>query len=58
METNYCTLSNDEILGIINKVLNAPTVEDIEARRRARIRKSKADFCNLDATDYCKFREA
>lgn len=55
---NYCTLSDTDLMAIINQVLNAETVEDKEARRRAKVRKAKADFCNLDATDYCKFVEA
>ena len=58
METNYCTLSENEILALINKALNAESIEEKEARRRAKVRKAKADFCNLDATDYCKFVEA
>lgn len=58
METNYCTLSNDELLAIFGKALNAESIENKEARRRAKVRKAKADFCNLDATDYCKFVEA
>lgn len=55
---NYCTLSDTDLLAIFNQALNAETVEDKEARRRAKVRKAKADFCNLDATDYCKFVEA
>ena len=52
---NYCTLSDAELLGIFNNALNAEAIEEKEARRRAKARKAKADFFNLDATDYCKF---
>lgn len=55
---NYCTLSDADLMAIFNKALNAESVEDKEARRRAKVRKAKADFCNLDASDYCKFVEA
>ena len=48
-------LTDSEILAIFNKAFNAPSMEEKENRRKARIRASKADFCNLDATDYCKF---
>lgn len=48
-------LSESEIIAIINKVLNAPDAEEKERRRRAKIRAAKADFCNLNVTDYCKF---
>lgn len=52
---NVCTLSDNELLEIFNKALNAESIEEKEARRRARIRESKVDFFNLNATDYCKF---
>lgn len=48
-------LTESEIISIMNKVLNAPDAEEKERRRRARIRAAKADFCNLNVTDYCKF---
>lgn len=48
-------LSDSEILAMFNKALNAPSIEEKENRRRERIRTAKADFCNLNATDYCKF---
>lgn len=51
-------LSDSEILAIFNKALNATAIEEKENRRCARIRVAKADFCNLDATDYCKFVSA
>lgn len=56
--TNYCTISDSELLAMFNKALNAESVEEKENRRRAKIRRAKADFFNLDATDYCKFVEA
>lgn len=43
---------------MFNKALNAESAEEKENRRRAKIRRAKADFFNLDATDYCKFVEA
>lgn len=57
MTTNYCTLNDAEILDIINKALNAESFEDKMARRRAKTRQAKADFFNLNNTDYCKFVE-
>lgn len=48
-------LTDSEILAIFNNALNAPSIEEKENRRRAKIRAAKADFFNLDATDYCKF---
>ena len=56
--TNYCTISDSELLAMFNKALNAESAEEKENRRRAKIRMAKADFFNLDATDYCKFVEA
>ena len=58
METNYCTLSNDELLAIFGKALTAESIEDKEARRRAKVRKVKVDFFNLEKADTCKFVEA
>lgn len=51
-------LTNEEILKLINKALNIETVEEKEAKRRARVRKVKADFFNLKDMDTCKFVEA
>lgn len=56
--TNYCTLSDSEILAIINKAMNEESIEEKQARRRARVRQVKIDFFNLDATDYCTFSPA
>lgn len=58
MKTNYCTLNDAEIMELINKALNAESIEEKEARRRAKIRQSKADFCNLGNADLYKFVEA
>lgn len=55
---NYCTLSDEELLKIFYKNLNAKSEEEKAAERKARKRAAKADFFNLDATDYCKFVEA
>ncbi len=55
---NYCTLSDTDLLAIFNQALNAETVEDKEARRRAKVRKVKVDFFNLEKADTCKFVEA
>lgn len=40
--------STEEILAIFNKALNAETLEEKEAKKAARRRKAKADFCNLN----------
>ena len=48
-------LSDSEILSIFNNALNAKSAEEKAASRRAKARAAKADFFNLDATDYCKF---
>jgi hypothetical protein len=55
---NYCTLSDEELLKIFYKNLNAKSEEEKAAERKARKRAAKADFFNLDDTDYCKFVEA
>ena len=58
MKTNYCTLSDTELLAIFDKALNAESMEEKESRRRATIRRAKTDFCNLKEADTCTFIEA
>ena len=48
-------LPDAEILAIFNKALNEKSAEEKAAARRAKVRAAKADFFNLNATDYCKF---
>ena len=48
-------LSDSEILAIFNKTLNEKSIEEKDAARRAKVRATKVDFFNLNATDYCKF---
>lgn len=48
-------LSDKEILAMLNKAYNAPSAEEKAKARRAKARAAKADFFNLNATDYCKF---
>jgi len=55
--TNYCTLNDSELLAIFNAALNEKSLEEKMADRKAKVRAAKADFCNLDATDYCKFTD-
>lgn len=47
MTRNINEISDAEILAILNKSLKEMFDEDIDTKRRNRIRKSKADFCNL-----------
>ena len=55
---NYCTLSDEELLKIVYKNLNAKSEEEKAVERKARKRAATADFFNLDATDYFKLGEA
>ena len=48
-------LSDSEILAIFNKTLNEKSIEEKDAAHRAKVRATKVDFFNLNATDYCKF---
>lgn len=41
-------LSDEEVLKVLNKALNAESIEEKEAKRTAKRRKAKADFCNLN----------
>lgn len=55
MKTTNFELSNSELLAIFNKALNEKSIEEKEAARRAKVRASKIDFCNLKEADTCKF---
>ena len=48
-------LSDSEIFAIMHKALNEKSAEEKADARRVKARAAKADFFNLDATDYCKF---
>lgn len=47
MKRNANDFTDAEVLAILNKSLKEMFDEDIDTKRRNRIRKSKADFCNL-----------
>lgn len=53
MTTNQYNIDNlftdAEVLSIFNKAMNAPSLEEKQAKKRNNIRKGKADFCNLKA---------
>lgn len=44
---NAFDFTDEEVLAIFNKAMNASTIEEKQAKKRNRIRKSKADFCNI-----------
>lgn len=44
----YLEMNDAEILKIFNNALNIESIEEKESKRRSRVRKSKADFCNLN----------
>ena len=50
-------LTDAEILKIMNAAIKEMYREDIQDIRKNKIRSAKVDFCNLDATDYCKFQD-
>lgn len=41
-------INDQEIINIFSKIFNEPSLEEKEAKRRAKIRKAKADFFNLN----------
>lgn len=55
--TNYCTLSDNEILAIMGKAMrHSFATKDLQDVERENKRRVKADFFNLDNTDYCTFK--
>ena len=56
MTTNYCTISDSEIMKIMRKVMKDLNKKDLQDIERENKRKVKADFFNLNQTDYCTFK--
>ena len=54
--TNSINISDNEIMAIMNKAMkDAFKTTDLQDEIRDRKRRVKADFFNLNATDYCIF---
>jgi len=54
--TTNCTLSDNEIMAILGQAMrHSFAKKDIQDIKKEQKRKAKADFFNLDNTDYCRF---
>lgn len=54
--TNSINISDNEIMAIMNKAMKeAFSTVDLQDKVREQKRRVKADFFNLNATDYCRF---
>ena len=48
---NADIFTDAEVLAIFNKAMNELSLEEKEAKKRNKMRKAKADFCNLKSQE-------